>query len=96
MVFVPYFAEFARKSNKAKKATCDRLRNCWKEHVQEQKLVVLLSKPAYEFETLISTEHFEVVCVQCSAFMAFATMLQCGNHEGLKTKDGVWEASQVL
>jgi hypothetical protein len=45
--------------------------------VQEQKkLVVLLSKPAYDFETLISTEHFEVVVCSASAVLAFARMLQ--------------------
>jgi hypothetical protein len=32
------------RARKLQKATCDRLSNCWKEHVQEQKLVVLLSK----------------------------------------------------
>jgi hypothetical protein len=95
-VFVPHFAEFARKSNKAKKAICDRLSTCWKERVQEQKLVVLLSKPAYDFESLISTEHFEVVV--CSALQSWLLQgcCKCGNHEGLKTKDGVWETSQVL
>jgi hypothetical protein len=50
--------------------------------VQEQKkLVVLLSKPAYDFETLISTEHFEEVV--CSAVQSWLLQGCCkyGNHE---------------